>query len=93
MSKKCPKCKSELFLDKDKELFCPECEAEKFLKDFNPEDESDLETAEWKVVRPETKPVTIRLNVIDIQLAKKKAKEKNMPYQTLLKEIIHKNLA
>ncbi len=93
MSKKCEKCKSELFLDKDKAWFCPECEADEFLEDFNPEDESDIQTSEWKVVKPETKPVTIRLNVVDVQIAKKLAKERNMPYQTLLKEIIHKNLA
>lgn len=93
MTKKCEKCKTELFQDKDGEWFCPECEAEDFLETFNPEDESDIETAQWKVVKPETKPVTIRLNVVDIQRAKKLAKERNMPYQTLLKEIIHKNLA
>ncbi len=93
MIKKCEKCKTELFKDKNNEWFCPDCDAEEFLKDFNPEDESDIETGKWKVVKPETKPVTIRLNVIDIQRAKKLAKERNMPYQTLLKEIIHKNLA
>jgi predicted DNA binding CopG/RHH family protein len=93
MSKKCEKCKTELFQDDKGEWFCPDCVGNEFLKTFNPEDDSDIENLKWKVTRPETKPVTLRINVVDIQIAKKIAKEKNIPYQTYLKEIIHKNLA
>ncbi len=93
MSEKCKKCNTELFQDDKGEWFCPDCEADEFMESFNPEDDSDINNAKWQVVKPETKPVTIRLNVVDIQRAKKIASEKNVPYQTLLKEIIHKNLA
>lgn len=73
---------------------CGDCFADDFLETFDEnEDDFIFENAKWEVVKPETKPITIRLNVIDIERAKKLAKEKNMPYQTLLKEIIHKNLA
>lgn len=93
MIQKCTKCNTELFQDNKGELFCPDCVADEYMESFNPEDDTDINTAKWEVVKPETKPITIRLNVVDIQRAKKIAKEKKVPYQTLLKEIIHKNLA
>jgi predicted DNA binding CopG/RHH family protein len=93
MIKKCEICKSELFQDENGEWFCPDCVADEFMEKFNPNDDSDIENAKWEVVKPKTKPVTIRLNEVDIQRAKKLAKEKKVPYQSLLKEIIHKNLA
>ena len=92
MTKKCEVCKTEMFEDEKGELFCPDCEAEAFLTSFDETDDSWMEN-KVKVVQPKTKPVTIRMNVYDINKAKSLAKSKNVPYQTLLKEIIHKNLA
>lgn len=92
MNKKCKTCGNELYKDENNDLFCADCEAEEYLNSFNENDDSWLNNKP-KLVKPETKPVTIRLNVVDIQRAKKIASEKNVPYQTLLKEIIHKNLA
>lgn len=92
MAKKCKICNTELYKDENDELFCANCEAEEYLNSFDEEDNTWLKNTP-ELIKPETKPVTIRLNVVDIQRAKKLATEKNVPYQTLLKEIIHKNLA
>ena len=99
MSKKLKKCEiceekvEDLYEADDKKMLCGDCFATEFLKTLDENDDSDADSEEWVLIKPETKPVTIRMNVIDIQRAKKLAKEKNVPYQTLLKEIIHKNLA
>ena len=92
MTKKCDICNSELFQDEKNEWFCPNCEAEDFVMSFDEDNDGWMKT-KFKVVQPKTKPITIRLNVYDIELAKKVAKTKNIPYQTYIKEIIHKNLA
>lgn len=92
MTKKCKICDNEMFQDENNELFCPNCEAGSFLATFN-EDNDEWMNSKIKVVQPKTKSVTIRLNVYDIEKAKKMAKDKNLPYQTFIKEIIHKNLA
>lgn len=92
MIKKCNICDNEMVQDESNEWFCPSCEAEIFMSTFDKEDDSWMQT-KLKVVLPKTKSVTIRLNVYDIEKAKKLAKNKNMPYQTLIKDIIHKNLA
>jgi predicted DNA binding CopG/RHH family protein len=100
MSKKLKKCEmcnesvEDLYETDKGQMLCGDCFATDFLETFDETDDSWLDNVKnWKVVRPETKPITLRINVMDIQRAKKIAKEKNMPYQTYLKEIIHKNLA
>ena len=42
--------------------------------------------------RPVTKPVTIRLNAPDIEMARQISQAKGMPYQTYIKELLHKAL-
>lgn len=91
MIKKCAICNSELFKDETGELFCPDCYAGEFLKTFDEKDDSWMKN-KFKVIQPKTKPITIRMNVSDIEKAKTLAKIKGLPYQTLLKEIIHNNL-
>ena len=98
--KKCEICKEkveELYKTDKGEQLCGDCFGDEFLKHFDETDDSLFEEAiksgNVKAVKPETRPITIRLNVVDIQRAKKLANDKNVPYQTLLKEIIHKNLA
>lgn len=91
MIKKCNICNSELFEDEKGELFCPDCEAEEFLETFDENDDSWMNN-KFKVVKPKTKSVTIRINISDIEKAKKYAKSKNVPYQSLLKDIIHRSL-
>ncbi len=87
--KQCEECTEkvyELYETDDGRQLCGDCFASDYLENFDESDDSWLDNPEEaKVVTPETKPVTIRLNVIDIQRAKKKAAEKNMPYQTFLK--------
>ena len=92
MIKKCEICDSEMFQDENNEWFCPSCEADDFMASFDQDDDGWMKT-KFKIVQPKTKSVTIRLNVHDIEKAKGLAKAKNLPYQTLIKEIIHKNLA
>lgn len=91
MIKKCEICDSELFEDEKGELFCPDCEADEFLETFDENDDSWMKN-KFKIIKPKTKPVTIRINVADIEKAKKIAKDKNVAYQTLLKNVIHQNL-
>ncbi len=92
MTTKCKLCKNELFEDENGDLFCPDCEADKFLTTFDENDDSWL-NSKFKTVKPKTKPVTLRMNINDIEKAKKIAKLSNMPYQKLLKDIIHENLS
>jgi len=40
----------------------------------------------------QTKPITIRVQVTDIERAKKQAEEKGLGYQTYLKSLIHQAL-
>jgi predicted DNA binding CopG/RHH family protein len=90
--KKCDICGNELFYDENDELFCPDCEANELLEAFDEADDSWLKKAH-KVVMPKTKPITIRLNVYDIEKAKEQALALRIPYQTLLKDIIRNKLA
>lgn len=92
MIKKCDICGNEMFQDEKNEWFCPDCEAKDFMTIFE-QDNDDWMKTKFKVIKPRTKSVTIRLNICDIEKAKKIAKDKNLPYQTLIKDIIHKNLA
>jgi predicted DNA binding CopG/RHH family protein len=50
-------------------------------------------TKEKLLERLATRPVTIRLNEADIELAQKQAKRKGMPYQTYIKSLLHETLA
>jgi len=99
MSKKlkiCQDCKEkveDLYETDDGRMLCGDCYATDFLKTFDEKDDSWTDNIEnVRIVTPETKPITIRINVVDIQRAKRKAKEKGMPYQTLIKNIIHEHL-
>ena len=42
--------------------------------------------------RPVTRPVTIRLSVPDIAMARRLSKSKGMPYQTYIKSLLHESL-
>lgn len=92
----CPECKDkteDLYETEDGRMLCGDCFAGDFLKTFDENDDSWMDDIESvRIVTPETKPVTIRINVMDIQRAKRKAKEKGIPYQTLIKNIIHENI-
>ncbi len=92
MTKKCNICENEMFQDENDEWFCPDCETNDFVTSFD-KDNDDWMKTKFKIIQPKKKSVTIRLNVYNIKKAKKIAKDKNLPYQTLIKEIIHKNLA
>jgi len=95
----CQECKEkveDLYDTEDGRMLCGDCYATDFLKTFDENDDSLFEeaikTGNVRIVTPETKPVTIRMNVVDIHSNKRKAKEKGMPYQTLIKNIIHEHL-
>ena len=45
-----------------------------------------------KAVRKKSRPVTIRLDVDDIELAKQYAGKLGLPYQTYLKSLLHQAL-
>lgn len=91
MIRKCEICNNELFEDENDKIFCPKCKSQEFVSQFDENDDSWM-SYKFKIVRPKTKPVTIRMNIYDFEKAKELAKSKNMPYQSLLKEIIHRNL-
>jgi predicted DNA binding CopG/RHH family protein len=49
------------------------------------------EAAENYLASQKTKPITIRVRESDLLKVKFRAKDKNMPYQTLLKTLIHEH--
>jgi len=44
------------------------------------------------VVRGATKPVTIRMPVVDIESAQRLAEQRGLPYQTFIKGLLHRAL-
>lgn len=82
---KCKKCSGELFQDEEGKWFCLNCLADEIDKLDN---ESEV-SGKWSIAEPKTRPITIRINEVDLYKVKKKSMEVKKPYQTFLKEIIH----
>src|SRR2546426_12514539 len=67
-----------------------------------PDDQIDLSDipelgnkTDWvrnQLYRPVTRPITIRLNAPDIEMARQFAKGKGIPYQTYIKKLLHEAL-
>jgi len=82
---------SEVVLDKEEELI------EELLENGEFEESSDLEDTKTMLQEAavrytalqRSKPVTIRINQLDLIKVKAKAKLKQIPYQTLLGFLIH----
>jgi predicted DNA binding CopG/RHH family protein len=53
---------------------------------------SDFEHVSFPNLKPTTRPVSIRLSVADLNRVKERANETNVPYQSLIKEYIHKGV-
>jgi predicted DNA binding CopG/RHH family protein len=56
-------------------------------------DTSDFERASFPNLKPTTRPVSIRISVSDLNRVKERANETNVPYQSLIKEYIHKGVS
>ena len=54
---------------------------------------SDFEKASFPNLKPTTRPVSIRISISDLNRVKERANETNIPYQSLIKEYIHKGVA
>lgn len=55
-------------------------------------DASDFERASFPNLKPTTRPVSIRISIADLNRVKERANETNVPYQSLIKEYIHKGV-
>ena len=53
----------------------------------------DFERVSFPNLKPTTRPVSIRISVADLNRVKERANETNVPYQSLIKEYIHKGVA
>jgi predicted DNA binding CopG/RHH family protein len=89
MKRKCKKCGSELYQAEDLKWFCLLCLA----KEIEERDREDEVSGAWKILDPKTKPVTLRLNELDLAKVKAKSRRLGKPYQTFLKEMIHEALS
>ena len=56
-------------------------------------DASDFERVSFPNLKPTTRPVSIRISIADLNRVKERANETNVPYQSLIKEYIHKGVA
>ena len=56
---------------------------------FNTE---DFKRVSFPNLKPTTRPVSIRISVADLNRVKERANETNVPYQSLIKEYIHKGV-
>ncbi len=94
MRRECKKCAAEMYRDDKGRWFCPECVIEELDPGFL--DESRTGPGDLKrpfVLRPPTKPVSIRIAIPDLERAKLLAREKGIPkYQTYLKTLLHEAL-
>ena len=54
---------------------------------------SDFERVSFPNLKPTTRPVSIRISVSDLNRVKERANETNVPYQSLIKEYIHKGVS
>jgi len=52
----------------------------------------DFERISFPNLKPTTRPVSIRISVADLNRVKERANETNVPYQSLIKEYIHKGV-
>ena len=89
MKRKCKKCGSELYQAEDVKWFCLLCLA----KEVEERDQEDDVKGTWRILEAKTKPVTLRLSEADLAKAKTQARKLGKPYQTLLKEVIHRALS
>jgi len=55
-------------------------------------DAKDFEKVSFPNLKPTTRPVSIRISVSDLNRVKERANETNVPYQSLIKEYIHKGV-
>lgn len=55
-------------------------------------DAADFERASFPNLKPTTRPVSIRISIADLNRVKERANETNVPYQSLIKEYIHKGV-
>lgn len=94
MTKRCRKCGEEKYQDDQGQWFCPDCILEEVDPAFLDEQRDDRgELKRTYVLEPPTKQVSIRLPVMDLELAKQVAKRKGIPkYQTYIKTLLHKAL-
>jgi predicted DNA binding CopG/RHH family protein len=56
-------------------------------------DAKDFEKVNFPNLKATTRPVSIRLSVSDLNRVKERANETNVPYQSLIKEYIHKGVS
>jgi predicted DNA binding CopG/RHH family protein len=92
--KKCKKCGIEMYQDDRGEWFCPDCVIEEIEPDFL--DEKQISRGELKrpyVLEPPTKQVSLRVPLVDLELARRLARRKGIPkYQTYIKTLLHEML-
>ncbi|MBI3952077.1 MAG: hypothetical protein HY314_16645 [Acidobacteria bacterium] len=94
MTKKCKKCREEMYQDDQGHWFCPDCILEEIGPAFLDEERDDRgELKRPYVLEPPTKQVSIRFPVTDLELAKRLAKRKGIPkYQSYIKTLLHEAL-
>lgn len=79
---KIPKFKNE---DEEREFWSKVDLSEHF-------DPKDFKPVSLPGLKPTTRPISIRLSVSDLNRVKERANETNVPYQSLIKEYIHKGV-
>jgi hypothetical protein len=93
-TKKCKKCGIEMYQDDRGEWFCPDCVIEEIEPDFL--DKTQIGRGELKrpyVLKPPTKQVSLRVPLVDLELARRLARRKGIPkYQTYIKTLLHEML-
>jgi len=89
MKRNCKKCGSGLYQAEDLKWFCLLCLA----NEIEGRDQKNSVKGTWKILEPETTPVTLRLSEADLAKAKARARKLGKPYQTILKEVIHEALS
>lgn len=82
---------TNLILDKEEKLLEEALEKGEYQTDSNFEDTKKMlqEAASQYLELNKSKPVTIRINQLDLIKIKAKAKRKQIPYQTFLGSLIH----
>lgn len=82
---------SSLILDGEEQLLESALEKSEFEEDTNFEDTKKMlqEAAKRHRQLNTSKPVTLRINQLDLIKIKAKAKRNNIPYQTLLSAVVH----
>jgi predicted DNA binding CopG/RHH family protein len=80
-----------LILDEEEKILEEAFERDEFEEDSNLEDTKKMlqEAASRYLELHNSKPVTLRINQLDLIKIKAKAKSKNIPYQTLLGALLH----